>query len=147
MQEKYKKSTIRFIQDLCPGWVKFRSISTQWEAKLITSQEAFTNEIDNIYFLWWVKEGWERLRDTDIWKIYYLRFDIDIKKQIQKAFWTDPSHQDILDTIKEIKRIISINQYFDEWKYIVYSWGWCHIYYKNSTWVELNETFNNFLCS
>lgn len=142
MQEKHREQTTQFLLDLNPSWwIKFRSISKDGIAKTIDSKEAFTNEVDNIYFIWWVKPDAEKIRDVDIDIIHYLRFDIDIKKQVKDTFWTEPSKEEIIDFIDEIKKVLSINHLFNEWSYIVYSWSWCHIYYKNKKWIALNEEF------
>ena len=128
----------KFLMTLSPLWdVRFRSIDTDGVAQEIDREDAYNITYKNIYFLWWVRPGAEQLRDIDIQYINYIRLDIDIKKQATKALWVEPTKDEILEFIDEIKKILNVNIFFKEWRYLVYSWGWLHIYYTNDSWIEL----------
>lgn len=131
-----------FLNTLSPDReIVYRSITKQWVASTIQESIAINNKEDNIYFLWWVNPKAERLTDNDIDIIHYIRIDIDIKKQAELIFWIQPRVEDILQWIDEIKERLDKDPYFSEYSYIVFSWWWCHVYYSNINWIQINNEF------
>lgn len=121
--------------------IVFRSISKDWIATTINKDVALSDKNNNIYFLWWVMKWAQRLTDHDIDLINYIRLDIDIKKQTTIMMWVEPTTEELLWFIDDIKEIIDKDPYFSEYSFIVYSWWWCHIYYSNIKWIEINSEF------
>lgn len=130
----------KFIEVMSPIYpMVYRTISTTWIPKTVSESYALTNKEDNVYFLGWVNPDAERTTDADIGIINYIRLDIDIKKWVIEAYWTEPNKEDIIDIINEIKESIDSNEHLKDWSYIVMSWGGCHIYYSNKKGINIDK--------
>ena len=112
--------------------IVFRYIDKTGKAWLIDKEKALSSRDTNIYFLWWVRQWAERITDHDIEYTNYIRVDLDIKKWLKQYFNIEATKEDILQCIDELKDLLADNQFFKEWRYIVFSWSGCHLYYVHS---------------
>lgn len=129
-------TTKQFLDTLSIEWTKFEftKITIEW-IKIIDLNEALLNKTKNIYFLWGVREDlvyWIGLRakDTDIVQKRYFCIDLDIRKKYEEEFGEECSNEDIIQEWLNIAKYIGdLNEYFSEWRYIVFTWNGLHIYY------------------
>ena len=132
----------KFMEVMSPKYpIVFRSLSKDWIPRTININDALTNRVDNIYFLWWVNTDATHMADADIKEINYIRLDIDIKKWVKESLWADIDRWDILWFIDEIKELLDKDEYLKEYSYIIFSWWGCHIYYSNTTGCVLDDEF------
>lgn len=119
------------------------------------------NDKENIYFLaWWSKTD-KRNNDHDMVVKNYFFLDFDIRN-----FFRDDNCEITDDEIVEIWNQLSrhLNEapkyWFNQWRYIVYTWNWIHLYYvwdelkvwkdvtvkEYSLWVwKIYEAFNEYM--
>lgn len=124
-----------FIDSIKIDWTKIEYVKiVDWKVKVIDENEAFINKTKNIYFLNWVREdlvyeNWIRAKDIDIALKNMFCIDIDMRNNFTAA-WLEISDEEIIqEWITMIESLKDMNEYFWEWRYIVYSWNWLHIYY------------------
>lgn len=117
----------QFLKDVSKIWeVEFCKINNNW-CFVIDKEEALTNKTENIYFLWWWIK-WKRSSDKDIKNVSYIRFDIDVYKNAEEMYWYIPNDVDLEEIIIELKKDLE-NTYFSNWRYVVKSWKWIHLYF------------------
>lgn len=125
-----------FINTLSIKWTNIEYISiTNKNVSVINEYTASVNKTENIYFLSGVnpslvyKQG-VRAKDADIIKKTYFCIDIDIRNNCKEEYWEDISDDDIIKCWENLANDLKKeDEYFWEWRYIVYTWNWLHIYY------------------
>lgn len=125
----------QFLSDLKPNdsILEFTSIKN-WEVNVISRQEALNKKDSNIYFLWWVRNDFihnsenKRVKDIDINKKNYFCIDIDLRKNFENSGWVI-TDDEIIEQGLLLWEELKTNKFFSEWRYIVFSWNWLHIYF------------------
>ena len=113
---------------------EYTKIDSNW-IKVITEKEALTNKESNIYYLNWVIDSkdysnWRRAKDEDIELKDIFVLDIDMRNAIQED-GEIISNEDIKNEwLQLIKSLESLDEYFNEWHKIIFTWNWLHIIYK-----------------
>jgi hypothetical protein len=89
-----------------------------------------TVDWENIYFLWWIKE-WlnKRASDDDITHKNYFVIDLDLRNEYERITWEKCDTDSIIEEAKCIKEYLDQDEWWKDWRYIVFSWNWIHIYY------------------
>lgn len=89
------------------------------------------NDEENIYFLAWISEKWRRNNDHDIIVKNYFFLDFDIRNFFRDNEKSEISDDDIIEIWEDLARFLNENpKYgFNQWRYIVYTWNWIHLYY------------------
>lgn len=93
------------------------------------------NNNENFYFLSWVKHKDKRNWDRDIVEKNYFAIDIDIRTLIAKEWDITPEDikdSEIISTAETFKDFVKWKEFWD-WRYIVFSWNWLHLYYTGKT--------------
>lgn len=142
-------TTKQFLDTLSIEWsnIEFTSIN-EWKVSVLSEQEALNNKTANIYFLWGVRKDlvyWQgiRAKDADIVKKRYFCIDIDMRKNFEEEFWEKCSDEDIIQEWLNISKYISeLNEYFSEWRYIVFSGNGIHLYYVSDSQEISKEDYN-----
>lgn len=132
----------KFIEVMSQGTnVSYRVFPINWAPYTASESTVRSNTTDNIYFLAWINKNAVRLTDNDIWRIHYVRLDIDIKKQIKLHLGHDATKEDILESIDEIKDKLDWDKFLKDRSYINFSWWGCHIYYSNKSPIVMEKEF------
>ena len=116
-------NTIEFIKSLKSWEVELNDLKSK-----ITWKQANWNTTDNIYFLAWVKE-WlnKRAWDKDIVSKKYFCIDVDMRNQTDIEITND----EIKDQwLMMAKFLVEEDKILWQWRHIVYSWNWLHVYYE-----------------
>lgn len=122
-----------FLRDINKkGEVQYFQISEKLRT-IITKEQAFSNKKDNIYFLWGTSWLW-KCKDCDIENVSYLRVDIDITNNCKKLYWIDTTEEDLAQAIIELRDMLEWTE-FENWRYIVNSGRWAHLYF---CWTNIN---------
>ena len=98
---------------------------------------------DDLFFCGWVKnpKRWwvgRNTKKTDIWEKNYFAIDVDLRKQYAAINWCD--FKDVPDEalyqqIDSIKEMLSWHPLLSQWRYIVFTWNGCHVYF---VWDSIN---------
>lgn len=93
------------------------------------------NDKENIYFLSWVENLNKRNTDHTITEKNYLFLDFDIRNYFRDSEKTEISDDEIIQLWEDLARFLNNNpKYgFNQWRYIVYTGNWIHIYYVGKT--------------
>lgn len=123
-----------FLETFKIDWtlIELSSIDN-WKIEVISLEEAISNKTKNIYFLSGVNSDlvyWQgiRAKDSDMQAKSYFCIDIDLRNNCKKE-WIEITDDEIINHAWLIKDELESMKYFNEWRYIVYTWNWIHIYY------------------
>lgn len=92
---------------------------------------------DDLFFCGWVKnpKRWwvaRNTKKTDIWEKNYFAIDIDLRKQyatINNCDFKDVPDEALYQQIDSIKEMLSWHPLLSQWRYIVFTWNGCHVYF------------------
>lgn len=129
-------TTKEFLDTLNIEWTNIEYVSiTNKNVSTVNEYTAMHCKTSNIYFLTWVnpnlvyKEG-SRAKDCDIVKKSYFCIDIDIRNNYKNEYLEDVSNEDIIKCGMNLANDLqSTDDFFKEWRYIIYTWWGLHIYY------------------
>lgn len=133
----------KFLEKISPKWeIEFSKINWEWCFK-ISRKEAIENKTENIYFLGGVKQWLQkRASDKDIEFVSYIRFDLDIVKNVKKKFWIDLDIKWLDWEIDLVKYRLDNLDLWKDYSFLVRSGWWCHIYYCSDS-LEITENFTH----
>ena len=95
------------------------------------------NNNENIYFLAWVRNTKKRNNDNDIISKNYFVIDLDIRSWFRDNEWIEISDEEIKSTAETLKNYLKYWKFWiSDWRYIVFSGNWLHIYY---IWDEIEQ--------
>ena len=131
--EERVKSIKQFLSTF--WWLEHIEIS-QWY-HICYSADEIIDKFDDLFFCGWVnnpKKWWveRHTRKTDIWKKNYFAIDVDLRKQYASINWCDfkdVSDEAIFQQINSIKDMLSWDPLLSQWRYITFTWNWCHVYF------------------
>ena len=134
-------TTEKFISDITSDiWNTIYKVFKKDNNQIILSDNldlVLKNQEDNIYFIWNIIPGTTKTEDTSIWNKTYFYIDLDIKNDVEAILWVEIGESDILSYASIIKSYLEWHKLFNQWSYIVFSWGWLHIYYKHSKGINI----------
>lgn len=125
-------TTQQFLNSLTPPWTKqeLNDLTSTYG----TLDHALRDVTCNVYHLCGVDPKTKRrASDKDIALKNYFAIDIDLYNNYRDSpeFNLEVTKRDILSDAKIIAETLQESSEFKNWRYIVFSWRWIHIYY---TW-------------
>jgi len=126
-----KTQTYRFIDSLTPPWTKaeFNNLTDVYP----TLDAALSDRKANVYHLCWVDKSLrKRAKDRDVFIKNYFAIDIDLFNNFRDSEdfkWIEITKEELLLDAKIIMNELNLHQWFKDWRYIVFSGRWIHIYY------------------
>lgn len=132
-----KKERLKKIKNFLSNFWELEHIElSQWYNTCYSIDE-MEDRFDNLFFCWGVakpKTWWAKRTTTKKDIIYknYFAIDIDLRKQyaqINNCELKDVSDEALLEQISAIKDMLSQNELLKQWRFIIFTWNWCHIYF------------------
>ena len=128
-----KKEIKKFIEWFNTTWYVEYVTITEWVVNVVDEKKATKTKTDNVYWLCWVdkeKAQGKRAKDDDIKDKNYFCIDLDIRKAHKEIYLEDCSDEDIIkEGLNFAQNLKEEDEFFWEWRWIVFSWWGLHIYY------------------